>query len=55
MQIEESLAAREIIKMLNLGFGETVAISAAEKLVLSQGFGLRHAAIVARKMFDLVA
>ena len=54
MQIEESLAAREIAKMQAAGYQKVAAKKAAIRLVVSQGFGREHAAKVADKMIDLV-
>lgn len=54
MNIEESLAAREIAKAQAQGFQKVAARVAAAKLVQSQGFGKKHAEAVAEKMADLV-
>ena len=54
MTIEESLAAREIVKMQAAGYQKIAAEMAAARLVVSQGFGKDHAAKVASKMLELV-
>ena len=54
MNIEESLAAREIAKAQAQGFQKAAAKVAAVNLVKSQGFGKEHAEKVAEKMLDLV-
>lgn len=54
MTIEQSLAAREIVKYLDMGYGREVAINMATKLVQSQGFGKKHSRDVAEKMAELV-
>lgn len=55
MQIEQSLAAREIARLMALGFGKTVCVRDAANLVKSQGFSAKHAQQVAAQMFDLLA
>lgn len=54
MNIEESLAAREIAKAQAQGFQKAAATVAAAKLVQSQGFGKTHAEVVAEKMAALI-
>lgn len=55
MQIEHSLAAKEIARLMALGFGKTVCVRDAANLVKSQGFSAKHAQQVAAQMFDLLA
>lgn len=55
MQIEHSLAAKQIAKLLAQGYGRTACINGAYLLVKSQGFSAEYAKQVAEQVFDLVA
>lgn len=55
MTIEQSLAARQISRMLREGWPKAAVIAATAKMVKGQGFGAAHAQKTAEEMFDLVA
>ena len=54
MHIEQALAARKIADMLRAGYSKQAAITAAAKLVKSQGFSAEHAKKTAEQMADLL-
>lgn len=54
MNIEQALAARKISDMLRAGHSKQSAITAAAKLVKSQGFSADHAKKTAEEMAGLL-
>lgn len=52
--IEQALAARKISDMLRAGYSKQASITAATKLVKSQGFSAAHAKKTAEQMADLL-
>ena len=55
MILEQALAAKQIAKLLDLGYGKTVCIRDAASLLVSQGFSKQHSEKIASEMFDLLA
>jgi len=55
MTLEQSLAAKQIAKLLYLGYGKKVCIRDAASMLVSQGFSRQHSEKIAVEMFDLLA
>lgn len=54
MTIEQSIAARQIVNMIDAGYSKEAAITQVMTLLKSQGFGEAHAKKTAEEMAELV-